>query len=215
MVQRFGQPDPSAAEHVLGRHARAEHNVFNGKATFAGGRVDSELTEDGIEAIALVVDKIVADGGCDVIACSTMKRSMQTAEIIAAGLKEQLGNELEVVTIEDLEEVDVGKFTEHTGKWSEQNYPEEANEFYWGDIHKWSFPGGENYQSLSMRVVSVLNQLRKLSQAGQKVVIIGHGMFNRVILSHIFPDRPELWQPIDWPHDRLIAFQLPDEIIVE
>lgn len=215
MVQRFAESDSSLSEYVLGRHARAEHNVREGTATFAGGRVDSELTEEGIAEIDSVIEKIVADSGCDIIVCSTMKRSDQTAKIIADGIEEKLGERPKVKTIDDLQEIDVGEFTGNTGKWAIENYPDEANEFYHGDIHKWRFPGGESYSDATLRVQSVLKQLAEIAKPGEKVIIIGHGMFDRVFLSLIFPDRQELWQPTDFPHDRLIAFNPPGEIIVK
>ena len=215
MVQRFGEIDPSYAEYILGRHARAEHNVVDGIATFAGGRVDSKLTERGISEIETVVEKIAKDGGCEILAHSWMARSRQTAEIIAEHLERLMEKSPAVVELKDLQEVDVGEFTGHTGAWAKANYPEEANEFYHGDIQKWRFPGGENYQDLVIRVYSVIKQLREITQPKQKVVIIGHGMFDRAFLSVVMPDRKDIWGPIDIPHDLLIAFQAPDKIIVE
>jgi len=215
MVQRFGEPDPSFWEYVLGRHAKAEHNIVGDKATFAGGRIDSELSNEGKEEIKDIIEKIITDGGCDLIVCSTMKRSQETAEIVAQGIEEQLDRRPEVKIIQDLQEIDVGNFTGNTTDWAREHYSEAADNFYNGEVAKWDFPEGENYETISQRVRSVIAQLREIAEPGQKVVIIGHGMFNRVFLSIIFPEKEELWRPTAYPHDRLIAFQVPNEISVQ
>ena len=214
MVKRFFETDPSFAEYLIGRHARAEHNVVDGVATFAGSRVDSQLTERGIAEIEPLAEKIIADGGCDIVACSQMLRSRQTAEVLAGMLEKKLQKRPHIVELEDLQEVDVGEFTGHAGAWAKENYPEEASKFYRGDIHEWRFPGGEKYADLVNRTHSVLKQLIKIAHAGEKVIIIGHGMFDRVFLSVIMPDREDIWGTIDIPHDILIAFQAPGKIEV-
>jgi len=213
MIQRFDKPNLSQPEYLLCRHAKAKHNIRGEKAVFAGGLVDSELAEDGKKEIDNVVKDIVSDGGCNAIICSIMKRSQQTAEIIADELEKKLGIRPLIKVIKNLQEINVGNFTNRTIEYVNKNYPKAAKAFNNGDIINWDFPKGESYKDVTNRCYSVIHQLSKLAKSDQRVVIIGHGMFNRIFLNIIFPARRELWQPAVYPFNKIVAFQIPRALV--
>ncbi|MFA7254083.1 MAG: histidine phosphatase family protein [Patescibacteria group bacterium] len=191
----------------LGRHGKAPHNRGDADATFGGGRLDNNLTQQGVDATNILANEIYKHCGVDIILCSKMKRSHQTAEIIANKLGE-LGHDVPIIEIDDLQEVDVGDFTECTEREARKINFHAAEAFYQGKIDGWDFPNGENYKDLSLRVSSVIVQILELTKKYNNIFVVGHGMFNRVICFELFPDRDDLWKDRTYPHDRVIMLDL-------
>ncbi|TSC93275.1 MAG: hypothetical protein Athens101428_719, partial [Candidatus Berkelbacteria bacterium Athens1014_28] len=135
-------------EYWLLRHGKAPHNKPDEIATFAGGRIDNPLSEEGETETELLAEKIVLETDFDLIVASHMTRSKQTGEIIAQKMKELKNKKVEVVEIDDLQEVDVGDFTGHTEIEAKEMNPQVAEAFYSGEVEKWDFPSGENHQML-------------------------------------------------------------------
>lgn len=196
----------------LARHAKAPHNIYDDRATFAGSRVNPEITEQGREQSRELAEEIYQEGGCDLIYCSQMIRSKQTAEEIAKKLKELCGREIDIFELDDLEEVDVGDFTNHTEQEAREMDPAAATAFYEGQVERWSFPDGEKYEDMQKRAESVKKQIKEKTPEEARALVVGHGMFNRVLMHEYFPKREDLWQPRSVPHDRVISFNLPEEI---
>ncbi|MEK9156447.1 MAG: histidine phosphatase family protein [Patescibacteria group bacterium] len=218
MEKVLAHPDstaPEGAEYWLLRHGKAPHNQPDEVATFGGGQVDNELTEGGIKEVETLAAEIAAEGGVDLLICSRMKRSRQTAEIIARIVRAKTGREAPVVSISDLEEVDVGDFTGHTEGESRAMDAQAANAFYEGRIRDLNFPGGEDYAKLQQRVKSVKRQVKEMTLGHKRVAIVGHGIFNRVIMHNLYPDLEDVWRPTAYPHDKVYVIDLPNDIMAE
>lgn len=195
-------------EYWLLRHGKTPHNKTDVIATFAGGTVNDSLSRDGIAETEKMAEKIVSKLDLDLVITSRMFRAKQTGEIITRKIKLFKNKCVPLVEIDDLQEVDVGDFVGHTEKKVREIYPKAAESFYSGEIKKWVFPGGEDYKHLTKRVENVINQIKKLSKGKTKVMIIGHGMFNRVINHYLAENREDLWRPRSYPHDQIIIFNL-------
>jgi broad specificity phosphatase PhoE len=190
-------------ELLLARHGKAEHNVAMGG--FAGGRIDTNLSSIGIEETKFLAKEILEDGGCDIIFCSQLKRSKQTAEILAKEF-ERAGKKVGIQEIDGLEEVDVGEFTGKFQSDVEKLYLKEAKPFYEGQMDKLDFPGGENFDDVKKRLEKVLIKAEESDY--KKILLVGHAIFSRIVLSIWYPDKPELWKPVAYPHDRIVCRRL-------
>lgn len=193
---------------LLARHAESEHNIYTKDAVFAGNETDSELSEEGKKGAEKLSREIIEIGGCDIILCSPLKRSRDTAEIIARKIDLTIGKTPIIKRAGNLREISAGLFTGKTRSYVLKHYPQQATDFYDGNIEKWDFPQGENYAQVLKRAKDVLSAAQKYALSGQRVLLVGHGMFNRVLLSFIYPDKKELWQPTAYPHDRLIKLKI-------
>jgi len=200
--------DRENTEFWLLRHGKAPHNKPDEVATFGGGRIDNKLTNEGIADTEILAEKICTEADFDLIVCSRMRRSHQTAEIIAEKAKGIKHQEIPIVEIEDLQEVDVGDFTGHTEKESKNIDPKAAEAFYSGEVEKWNFPGGENQQNIQTRIEHVIAQIKELSAGKTRVLLVGHGMFNRAINHYLAKDQEDLWRQRAYPHDQIIVFKL-------
>lgn len=192
------------------RHAKATHNRYDGKAVFAGGRVDSDLTAEG-ESEAREMGCFFKDKDIKVIVHSPLKRSKHTAQIIKSEISDKA--DIEMVELKGIEEVDVGEFTGKEWPELEKNYPKQLKSFSKGDVNNFDFPNGENYLQIKERVIKSLNIIDTMKKDYENIVVVGHGMFNRVMLSVIYPKKPELWEPIGYPHDKIITINLPQRLL--
>lgn len=191
------------------RHGKALHNKPDEVATFGGGQIDNELTKTGeLETAKFAEDLFRESGGIDGIFCSGMKRSRQTAEILSRRLEELNGDKVKIVVLNDLEEINVGDFTGRTEAESREIDHIAAEAFYDGKITDLNFPNGEDYEKLKKRVGSVTEQLKRVAcqKPAGNFAVVGHGMFNRVILHELFYDKTDLWRQRKYPHDRVIVF---------
>lgn len=185
------------------RHGKAAHNLGDeGSHTFAGSKIDNSLTAEGIDSAHELARQIQNMGGCDLIAASKLKRSRETACIMAKII------DAPVKIINDLQEIDIGDFSGHTKEEVKRLYPHPAEAFYSGDIPHWIFPNGEDYQSVVKRIKSVMNQLADLAKQYPTIAVVGHAMFNRVWFFKIWPDNKDLWVKRPYPHDRIIKLTL-------
>lgn len=196
---------------IFARHAKAKHNVYNGKDTFAGQRIDTDLTEEGKREARELARKILDNFHPDLIFHSKLARSRQTAEIIADEISKITAKRPFVKKIDSLEETDVGNFT-GIGKTEALVRDKKAAEaFYRNDVKDFNFPNGENYASLQHRVKLLISNLNSSIKSGQKAVVVGHGMFNRIIFHELFKNKEELWNTLNHPHDLLVKLEGPLE----
>lgn len=189
------------------RHARAPHNRYDGKATFAGARIDNSLTSQGKTQTKKLAQALIEYGPFEKILVSFMKRSRETAQIIKM-IFETNGRHIPIQEISNFGEIDVGEFTEKTKSESESYNPAAASKFYKGQLKNLAFPGGETYHDLLVRARQVFRQLKDQTGPGQKIIVVGHGMFNRLLLHELYPDQKKLWQPRRYPHDRVVVIPI-------
>ncbi|QTA79950.1 Histidine phosphatase superfamily protein [Desulfonema limicola] len=105
---------------------------------------------------------------------SPLKRSLDTARIIAGSNK--------VEPVSDLEEIHLGKWEGLTFDHVKAVYPE-AFKQRGIDPAGYRPPGGESFKDLQQRVVPVFNRLVK--ETDGSLLVAGHAGVNRVILCHV------------------------------
>jgi len=190
-------------ELIVIRHGQAKHNVGGEKKhIFAGRKVDNALTAEGVETVEKISQKLLDEGGADLIVSSSLKRSKETANIITKKIKAP------ILSFSELDEFDVGKFAGRTEEEVKKLYPAEANAFYTGDVLSWNFPGGENFSQLKSRLESGVAKIRKMVKPNSKVIICGHGGVNRVLFYLYANERENLWKNRNYPHDRIVRIEI-------
>lgn len=181
------------------RHAKAAHNL--GQA-FGGGQTDTEVLEEGVNNTKTLARRFFAVASVDMIVSSTLLRSRQTAQVFQDICRNQQGQALPWRQTDLLREVDVGDFTGRDKLAVEKLYPEAAQAFYTYDIPRWQFPKGEDYQLLRTRAAALLAFLGSLS--AESILVIGHSMYNRVILQCLFPAEEALWRNMVFDHNEVV-----------
>lgn len=197
-------PSKTGTDLIILRHGQAMHNLGDETAhTFAGSKIDSELAPQGVENAQQLAKTLNLIGPVDIIMTSPQKRSQQTSEII----NHLIGN-VPIITLDELKEINIGDFQGHTEAEVRQLFPKEAQAFYDGDIENWHFPHGENSAEIFHRAKIALEKIRSLTLGKKRVVISGHGMFNRVLFYKLKPKNKELWSGRSYPHDRIEIMEL-------
>lgn len=151
------------------------HGQTNGSDRYYG-RTDNELNTVGREQ-AEGLRRRLAGEKIDAIYASTLKRTVTTAETIAAG------RGLEITRCSELDEVDFGKIEGMTYEEICRQYPTVAAS--WTD---WSaqleFPGGESAILFGQRVVRFLERLEN-HKDDETILVVGHGGPFRMLLCHL------------------------------
>jgi broad specificity phosphatase PhoE len=155
------------------RHGESEGNAA-GRFT---GQTDSPLTERGRRQADAIAGEL-ADVKFDRIVSSDLSRTRDTAEAIA----KRQGVPVEVFP--ELREIDVG---ERTGK----PFDEVRGLPNWTDDGFVAWPGGETLDRVVARVLSVIERLTRESP-GKRILVVGHGGINRILLSHFLGILPKL-----------------------
>jgi len=186
---------------LITRHGKSKHNLGSEQEhTFAGNEIDNELAKEGIENARLLANKIKNLENVNLIICSPLLRSKQTAEIIASSLN------IPVVELSELVEINVGDFKGQTEEGVRRNFPQAAECFYSGQVEKWAFPNGESFMEVSKRVDNLIEKIKILPV--NKIVLAGHGMINRIIFYKLLPARSDLWKERNYPHDRIVEINI-------
>jgi broad specificity phosphatase PhoE len=155
------------------RHGESEGNA----ARIFTGQTDSPLTPRGRRQAAAVADEL-AKVKFDRIISSDLSRSRDTAEVIA----KRRGIAVEVVP--ELREINVG---DRTGK----TFDETRGLPNWNDDGFVSWPGGESLDQVLARTLGAIDRLTRESP-GKRILIVGHGGVNRILLSHFLGILPKL-----------------------
>lgn len=189
------------------RHGKTSHNQPDEIATFAGSRVNSPLSEEGAKQTEQFAKDLVKKTAFDSVITSKMKRAVQTGQIIAQKIKNITGQNIEQKQIDDFQEIDTGYFTGLTESEARKLDPDAAAAFYESRFEELDFPNGENNQDLQSRIDRVIRELKKIKN-GNRTILVGHGMFNRVLLYKLFPSKPEIWGNRDYPHCKVIVINV-------
>ena len=88
---------------------------------------------------------------------------------------------LSVTVDERLREIDFGEFEGLTYDDIARRFPEKYHEWMTRPTDV-SFPGGESFGGMSVRVLAAMDDIRRL-HSGKTVVTISHGGVNRIILA--------------------------------
>ncbi len=152
----------------LARHAKTTADDI-----YLGKRIDSGLSAEGFQQALLLAERMEFEG-VSALFSSTLRRSIQTAEVTAR----RLGIAFEKK--KDFDELDFGELT---GK----NLSEAENE-YAGLAEQWSagryevpWPGGESPRQAMDRAILVLQKIVE-KNSGKAIGVVGHSQLNRCIL---------------------------------
>ena len=156
------------------RHGESE---WNGKGIMQGID-DPALSSRGIEQAEALAERIEGIKGIRIFS-SPLKRAYQTARI-AAG---RMDTDIEI--IEDLMEIDIGRFSTLTWDQVKTEFPEL---FKKPDVNIWELflnnriPGQEPYEEMVQRIQRALAQIES-SDSGKPPVLFSHGGFIRIFIA--------------------------------
>lgn len=139
------------------------------------GQVDLPLNKDGVQQ-AMFLARTMKDVPISRIYCSDLKRSYDTARIIAADRHEL------ICPVPALREINLGQWDGLAMAEIHQRYPEEYRK-RGIDLVNFHPPAGESFHDLAIRIIPQFNKLMDASRGHE--VMVGHAGVNRVILCHI------------------------------
>jgi broad specificity phosphatase PhoE len=146
------------------RHGVTAHSLerrFSG----SGGRFDPELAPLGIAQVEAAAGEVALRGGGDVLVCSPMIRTRQTAAIIGA----RIG--LEPVVVEGLQEGRFGEWDGYTFAEVMERWPDEMAA--WLASPDVAPPGGESLREVYERVSGALDRVLA-DHTGKRIVVAAH-----------------------------------------
>ncbi len=153
----------------IARHGETAWNV-EGKIQ---GRSDPDLTPKGI-AQGLTLFEQLKGRPLSAIYTSTLRRSIQTAQPIAAflNLPIQKQPELDEMAFGMMEGVQVSGFNEElTSEW----------ERFKADRFTYRIPGAENFTDVANRLRPFKEKILR-DHAGQEILVVGHMIVNRFLI---------------------------------
>ena len=133
----------------------AHNTTVDNEKKVASGWADAELSELGKKQ-SIELKELVKDKKFDVVFCSDLKRSVDTAKLIFDNAK--------IIQDKRLREVNYGDLTRAPS--------EKIDSIILKHISK-PFPNGESYKDVEKRVKSFLDDLMK-NYSGKNVAIVGH-----------------------------------------
>ncbi len=150
------------------------------------GRADLPLDDFGIRQAEAAANKL-ANCGAATIYASPLRRTMMTAEPIAAGLG------LSIQPSDDLIDIDYGKWQ---GLSTEEALERDADLYrQWIETpQNAGFPGGEGLQDVRDRVERIIGKVLT-EHAGQTVILVSHVVVCRVFICAVLGlDNSHFWQ---------------------
>lgn len=156
---------------IFVRHAEAEGN----KIRHFHGWTDSEITEKGHLQAERVAERL-KDIDIDVIYSSSLHRTRQTAGYIAKA------RGLEVITSDDLREINGGDWEDIPWTELEQRWPDEYRTWE-NDPHKVRMPNGETMEQFQSRLLNEVMSIIK-EHEGKNICIVTHGTAIRAMICH-------------------------------
>lgn len=169
-------PGSTATTVILVRHGVTEHTVHK---RFSGGLASANpgLSDEGREQVRAAAEwlkRTAAD--IDAVIVSPVRRTMESAEIIAA----ELGHEIEV---------EPGFAEMEFGTWDGLTFSEVA-EKHKDELDAWlgsldvAPGGGESFREVQTRVLAGLDRLLE-AHAGRTVVVVSHVTPIKTLVSHV------------------------------
>ena len=149
-----------ATRFILLRHGQTAMSA----AKQYSGRANPELTELGKKQ-ALAAAQALADTHIDAVVCSPLRRCQQTAAAVVEG------RNLRVETVEDLIEVDFGRWEGKT--FAEADVADPELHARWLKDTSVACPGGESLRAVHRRVSAARRKLQQ-RYAGQTVLVVSH-----------------------------------------
>jgi broad specificity phosphatase PhoE len=151
---------------LLARHGESDWN----RTRRWQGHADRPLTDLGRRQARELAERL-ADVELDAVYSSDLQRASETAEIVARS------QGLDVTTMPELREVDVGSWSGLTRTEAEERFPE-AYVRWTAGAEGWE--DGETYEELAARVVGAVHEIAE-DFPGDRVLVVAHGGSIRVI----------------------------------
>jgi ribonuclease H / adenosylcobalamin/alpha-ribazole phosphatase len=149
---------------VLLRHGETQHTADK-KFSGPGGPEDPELIESGVEQARRAARALSEMGGVDVLLSSPLRRTLETAEVVAASLGLPVGVE------EGFQECSFGEWDGRTLPEVEAEWPAEIAA--WLSSRTARPPGGESVTDVQKRVEAALASILE-RYPGKTVVVASH-----------------------------------------
>lgn len=170
------------------RHGQTKGNL---KKTFHG-RIETKLTKKGFKQ-AKQIASFLENKKIACIYCSSMKRAVQTAEIIS----EKLG--VPVEKSDNLKEVDFGIIDGLTHEEAWKKHPllmeKRARDKFDFVVSK-----GESYAIAQKRAIKLLQRILK-KHKGKPIAIVAHECINRTIIGYLLKKEPTWMMGLIHPHE--------------
>lgn len=161
------------------------------------GRRNPGLTQQGKEQAKKIAEYFKNCEKIDFIYSSSLNRAIQTAKIISKRL-----SLMEPIRLQT--ELSEMSFGELEGKLESEVISE--IEKYLNNKANYRFPGGEDYNSVLVRVKPIIRRILLLADKFN-ILIIGHQAVNRAIIGAFFDLPKENFVEIDHPHDGIYIFE--------
>ena len=168
-------PRPGRTIVYLIRHGATANNRAH-PPRLQGRGVDLALSPAG-RWQADQTAQLLADISLAAVYASPLKRSRETAEVIAAP------HHLEVGIEPDLAEVDVGQWEGRSWVEIEQTEPEAYLRFT-TEPDRYGYVGGENLSQVRDRALPALTRLAE-KHRGEAIAVVGHNVVNRTFLASV------------------------------
>jgi probable phosphoglycerate mutase len=149
---------------VVVRHGVTQHSV---ERRFSGSSegIDPPLLDLGIRQAEAAAAEVARRGGADVLLCSPMLRTRETAAIIGALTG------LEPLVVDGLQEARFGDWEGRTFAEVMTGWPDQMAE--WLASPEVAPPGGESLADLASRVGSALDEVLAVHR-GRRIVMVAH-----------------------------------------
>jgi broad specificity phosphatase PhoE len=163
--------DGEATRLYLVRHAQSEEN----RGEYDGPEDDPPLSEVGEEQAKRLGQRF-ARQKVDAVYSSPLLRAQQTARAIAGSPA------LEIRTLDDLREVDMGEVQSDPDSYSEADKVAVRDRF--NQRPTWdAFPGSEGSAAARSRIVGAIDRVIE-ECGGKRVAVVAHGMVIMTYVSH-------------------------------
>jgi probable phosphoglycerate mutase len=166
---------------LLVRHGST---VYSAEERFAGS-TDIDLSDEGRELARRLRDRL-AKTHIDAAYCSDMKRTRETAAIIAGP------HNLPPVPVPELREIDHGRWEGMVHKDVEKKFAAEY-EVWTGDPYATAPPGGESGLHVLARALPALRKIVS-EHTGQTVLVVSHKATNRLLLCALLGIDPRFYR---------------------
>ncbi len=172
---------------LLVRHGATQANEIG----YWQGWEDTALTDIGLAQAHAVAQRIAREFAPVAVHSSSLRRAMQTAEVIARAVARPL------ISHDGLREIHFGQVSGLTLEQFRKGFPGlfEA----WTDKTNLDFawPGGESRRAFFTRVWAAVDGILAAHPGDETVVVVAHGGSLRATLAYLLPDQFTNW----WAYD--------------
>ena len=178
---------------IITRHGQTEWNVEKRMQ----GQADSPLTALGkMQADAL--RQRLSGLEFDAVYCSSLQRAVDTAEIVCKG------RNTSIISLDSLREIAIGSWSGMLLSEVNENYPEQAHNFWKEPEAYVPMPGGETYLQLRERAGKTMQELAERHK-NQTVLVVTHGIVLK-LLYNFFRYQPIADIACNHPHPKSCCY---------